>query len=189
MTETGAPPVPDQPPLYAAGQGPNRIRHVKLALFLSSLAACLSVTLLGLLGTAFVYLVMSLFGVQHFYQLNGAFGKGAVLGVQMATYNFILFFITVPAAWLAMGLSIGRFPHRGIVQRAPYLRWAAIWGTLLVGGTTGLFGTLISGPLGGFAALLTGGMIGAVAGLLCGLLFLAIVKPAEQLHQADISVF
>ncbi|MDX1291367.1 MAG: hypothetical protein R3265_01045 [Hyphomonas sp.] len=179
-------PAPD-PPDYAVRTTRRKFRRIKLGLFLSSFAACLGVTLIGL-AAAFA---LSLFDA---LLTNGAFNArtGFLQGVQMATmaamFNFILFFITVPAAWLAMGLSIGRFPHRGISARAPYLRWAAIWGAILVGATTGFFG-LVSGPLAALGALLTGVMIGALAGLICGALFHAIVKPAEQLREADISVF
>jgi hypothetical protein len=170
--------------------GPDRkIRRVKLGLLLSSLAACLGVTLIGLVVT-FVFGVLEGVGLlpTMFDRPNGGFVMGIQMAAMMALFNFILFFVTVPAAWLAMGLSIGRFPHKGITARAPYLRWSSIWGALLVGGTTGGFGVTAS-LLTGLGAALTGACIGALAGLLCGLLFLAIVKPAEQLHQADINVF
>ena len=173
---------------YATGYGPGKIRRVKLGLFLASLAACFSVTLIGL-GVVAVFSLLEDIGLVSGYNASPS---GFMMGIQMASlmalFNFILFFITVPAAWLAMGLSIGRFPHRGIKRRAPYLRWASIWGALLVGGTTGGFGITAS-LLTGLGAVLTGACIGALAGLLCGVLFLAIVRPAEQLHAADISVF
>jgi len=170
--------------------GPNRkIRRVKLGLLLSSLAACLGVTLIGLFLT-FVFGLLEGAGLlpTMFDRPNSGFVMGIQMAAMMSLFNFILFFVTVPTAWLAMGLSIGRFPHQGISARAPYLRWASIWGALLVGGTTGGFGITAS-LLTGLGAALTGACIGALAGLLCGLLFLAIVRPAEQLHQADISVF
>ena len=177
-------------PGYAVEGQYRKIRRIKLGLFLSSLTACLSVTLLGALGSAILFTVMNAFGVNHFYDMTGSgFPMGLMLGVQMATYNFILFFITVPVAWAAMGFSIGRFPHRGIANRMPYIRWAAIWGMILVGGTTLIFGGLIGGLLAAFGALLVGLVIGLTAGICCGLLFYAIVKPAEQLHDTDISVF
>jgi hypothetical protein len=170
--------------------GPDRkIHRVKLGLFLASLAACFGVTLIGLVLTFVFGLLEGVVGVTPMFDRPN---DGFVMGIQMATmmslFNFILFFVTVPAAWLAMGLSIGRFPHQGISARAPYLRWSSIWGALLVGGTTGGLGVTAS-LLTGLGAALTGACIGALAGLLCGLLFLAIVKPAEQLHKADISVF
>ena len=65
---------------------------------------------------------------------------------------------------------------------------AAGWGAILVGGTTGGFG-LIGGVTSGLGALLSGGIIGAIAGAGCGLLFHAIVKPANQLSDVDVSVF
>jgi len=174
---------------YRALSKDRKIRRVKLGLLLSSLAACLGVTLIGLVVT-FVFGVLEGVGLltTMFDRPNGGFVMGIQMGAMMSLFNFILFFVTVPAAWLAMGLSIGRFPHQGIAARAPYLRWASIWGALLVGGTTGGFGVTAS-LLTGLGAALTGACIGALAGLVCGLLFLAIVKPAQQLHEADISVF
>lgn len=154
------------------------------------MAACLGVTLLGIASTAMIRLSLGLAGAANHYELFGgnSFVNGASGGALLAAYNFFLFFITVPAAWLALGLSIGRFPYRGIVARKPYVRWATIWGAILVGGTTGLFGFL-SGPLHGLGALFSGVLIGASAGAVCGLLFYAIVKPANQLSDVDVSVF
>ena len=174
---------------YRALSKDRKIRRVKLGLLLSSLAACLGVTLIGLFLT-FVFGVLEGIGMlpTMFDRPNSGFLFGIQMAAMMSLFNFILFFVTVPAAWLAMGLSIGRFPHQGIAARAPYLRWASIWGALLVGGTTGGFGVTAS-LLTGLGAVLTGACIGALAGLVCGLLFLAIVKPAQQLHEADISVF
>lgn len=179
--------APAQP--YTFSDAGNKIRKVKLGLFLSSLGACLSVTLLGMTGSAICAIIAGLLSTQTYLLYSDGFIGGVYIGVQLATFNFILFFITVPAAWLAMGLSIGRFPHRGITARLPYIRWAGIWGMVLVGGTTGFFGGMIGGPLTAAGASLSGLIIGGLAGMLCGLLFLAIVKPAEQLHAADISVF
>jgi hypothetical protein len=174
---------------YRALGNHRKIRRVKLGLLLSSLAACLGVTLIGLILT-FVLGVLEGIGMlpTMFDRPNSGFVVGVQMAAMMSLFNFILFLVTVPAAWLAMGLSIGRFPHQGIAARAPYLRWASIWGALLVGGTTGGFGVTAS-LLTGLGAALTGACIGALAGFVCGLLFLAIVKPAQQLHEADISVF
>jgi len=175
-------------PAYTAEHGPGKIRRVKLGLFLSSLAACFGVTLLGLVVVAMFSLLEGIGLISGFNNSPSGFVFGIQMASLMSLFNFVLFFVTVPAAWLAMGMSIGRFPHRGIKRKAPYLRWASIWGALLVGGTTGGFGVTAS-LLTGLGAVLTGGCIGALAGLVCGLLFLAIVRPAEQLHAADISVF
>jgi hypothetical protein len=103
--------------------------------------------------------------------------------------NFFLFLITVPAAWTALGLSIGRMPHRGIAARRPYLRWGAIWGTILVGVTTGFFGFVGGGLATCLGAFLSGASVGALAGVGCGFLFYIIVRPDEQLRHVDISVF
>ncbi|MEE2922216.1 MAG: hypothetical protein VYC38_10670 [Pseudomonadota bacterium] len=188
MNPSGTPEAGSAQTAYISGQGTGRIRRVKLGLFLSSLAACFGVTLIGLVCVALFSLLESLGLISGFNTSPSGFVFGIQMASLMSLFNFILFFVTVPAAWLAMGLSIGRFPHRGIKRRAPYLRWASIWGALLVGGTTGGFGITAS-LLTGLGAVLTGACIGALAGLLCGFLFLAIVRPAEQLHAADISVF
>ena len=183
---------------YQADSAFRKIRRVKLGLLLASLAACLSVSLLALFAI-FMLSLFDAFGGQNFFIGSGAatgmsgaafhFVQGLQFGLILSLYNFILFFLTVPAAWLAMGLSIGRFPHRGIAARGPYVRWGAIWGMILVGGTTGISGGLIFGIFAGIGALLTGLLVGVLAGAVCGLLFYAIVKPAEQLHDADVSVF
>ncbi|MEQ9434614.1 hypothetical protein [Hyphomonas sp.] len=186
------PPLPeaDLPvPSYAGPVQTRRFRRIKTGLLLASLAACLGVTLLGAVSTGLLSMLGGLSGAAMNPGLrDDGFMSGMYGGMQLATYNFILFFITVPAAWLALGLSIGRLPYRGIVRRIPYVRWGSIWGAILVGSTTGLFG-LIGGVMSGLGALLSGGMIGAIAGTGCGLLFHAIVKPANQLSDVDVNVF
>ena len=191
MNEETAPAEDDAAlPDYAGPVQRRRFRRIKLGLLLSSMAACLGVTLLGFICTAMLSNILGLSGASMNYELIGSNSLmgGVSLGFQLASINFLLFFITVPAAWLALGLSIGRLPYRGIVNRKPFLRWGAIWGAILVGGTTGGFGLLV-GPLQALGALVSGGLIGAVAGLGCGLLFYAIVKPANQLADVDVNVF
>ncbi|KJS35271.1 MAG: hypothetical protein VR74_16935 [Hyphomonas sp. BRH_c22] len=190
MMEPSVPEADAPLPSYAGPVQTRRFKRIKTGLLLASLAACLGVTLLGAVFTGLLSMMAGLFGASVNSGLRGSDGllSGMYGGMQLATYNFILFFITVPAAWLALGLSIGRLPYRGIVQRRPYTRWGSIWGAILVGGTTGGFG-LIGGVTSGLGALLSGGMIGAIAGAGCGLLFHAIVKPANQLSDVDVSVF
>lgn len=184
-------PVPDPPlPSYAGPAARRSFKRVKLALFLSSLAACLFVTIIGAVSTRILILAVGVTGAATNYNMlsDGSFLGGLSGAFQLASYNFLLFFINVPAAWLALGLSIGRLPYRGIIHRKPYLRWGSIWGAILVGGTTSLFGFL-AGFVSGIGALLGGAFIGALAGALCGLLFYAIVKPANQLAEVDVDVF
>lgn len=186
MTDAPGPDLPS----YAGPAARRSFRRIKLALFLSSMAACLLVTLIGVVCTRILMLAMGISGAAANYGLlSGSSLMGGVSGAfQLASYNFLLFFINVPAAWLALGLSIGRLPYRGILHRKPYIRWGSIWGAILVGGTTGFFGTLSSIP-SGIGALIGGAFIGAIAGALCGLLFYAIVKPANQLADVDVDVF
>lgn len=177
-------------PDYAGPVAQRRFKRIKLALFLSSMAACLGVTLLGLIGSSMVATMGDILGSAMSFDTIGSptFAGGVYMGLQLAAYNFMLFFVTVPAAWLALGLSIGRLPYRGIVKRRPFVKWAIIWGVILVGGTTGGFGLLISlsHALGSFLA---GSLIGATVGAGCGLLFYAIVKPANQIADVDVDVF
>jgi hypothetical protein len=175
----------EQTPAYATAPRPRRVRRVKLALFLSSLAACLSVSLIGLLAMG----LMDLAGFnQSLPVARGGPVGGAVLAIQLSALNFMIFFLTVPAAAVALGVSIAQFPRRGITARKAYLRWGAIWGALLVGATSSLFG-IVMDTAAGLGALIAGGLIGGLAGCVCGFLFHAIVRPARQLSQEDISVF
>ena len=176
-------------PAYADPLRRTHIKRVKLALFLSALAACLGVSLIGGISLALTLLVQNLVGYDRIDMFDSSFMGGIATGLQLSAMNFFLFLITVPAAWIALGLSIGRMPHRGIAARRPYLRWAAIWGAILVGGTTCFFGMSIGGLATGAGALLSGASVGALAGIGCGFLFYIIVRPAEQLRAVDISVF
>ena len=67
--------------------------------------------------------------------------------------------------------------------------WGAIWGALLVGAPTGIFGVAAENQGAFLGALLTGLAIGCAAGLLCASLFLAIVRPKQQLSLPAADVF
>ncbi|MBU2085717.1 MAG: hypothetical protein KKB75_12830 [Alphaproteobacteria bacterium] len=188
MTNQTATPASLSPPSYADASLHAHIRRVKLGLFLSSLAACLGVSVIGGLMLGFAHMLFGLFGINGTQPFQSTLMSGVLTGLQLAALNFVLFIVTVPVAWLALGLSIGRMPHRRIAARKPYIRWAAIWGAILVGGTTFIFGLIESIPTA-FGALVAGAGVGALAGVGCGLLFYAIVRPDEQLRDVDISVF
>ena len=177
-------------PGYAGPVARRRFRRIKLGLLLSSMAACFCVTLLGVVCTLLLSRALGVADASQNYGLLGekTFLGGVMMGSQLSSYNFILFFITVPAAWLALGFSLGRFPYRGITGQNAYLRWGMVWGAILVGGTTGGFGLLIA-PVFALGALIAGGLIGTAAGAVCGFLFYAIVKPANQLADVDVGVF
>lgn len=188
-TETSQPETEAPLPAYAMAARPRRVKRVKLALLLSSMAACVAVAITGFLLMAVSFAVMGIAGQGAGLAVGtGDFRGGALLAAQLSAMNFLLFFITVPAAAIALGLSIARFPHRGVTAIQPYLRWGAIWGAILVGVTTFVFGWF-GGPASAFGALLCGAGIGAAAGTFCGFLFHAIVQPARQLTQMDESVF
>jgi hypothetical protein len=176
-------------PAYATSPRPKHVKRIRLALLVSSFAACLSVTLMGFIFLGLMEVTFGLLG----FDSGLAVGEQGILGgvrmaLQLASLNFFLFFITVPAAALALGLSIGRLPHRGITAVKPYLRWGAIWGAVLVGGTTFLFGWF-GGAAAAIGALIAGGLVGGLAGALCGFLLHLIVRPAKQLSEVDLSVF
>lgn len=185
---TGEAESESQLPAYATSPRPRRVKRVKRAVLVASFAACLCVTLLGYILLGLMELA---FGILGFGDLavgqSGVLG-GAQMALQLSALNFFLFFITVPAAALALGLSIGRFPYRGITAQLPYLRWGAIWGAVLVGGTTFVFG-LFGGLASAAGALMAGGLLGALAGTVCGFLMHLIIAPARQLTEMDLSVF
>lgn len=158
-----------------------KVRRIGLAVFLSAFVSCLLVALGGFLGLA----ISESLGMMT---RTGALGNGMGGALMLCAYNWLLFFINIPVSALALGLSIGRFPRRRIVEPAPYYRWGAIWGAILVAGTTTFFG-LSSGPAEGLGALIIGLLIGIPSGLACAGLFLAIVKPRQQLGFASVDVF
>jgi hypothetical protein len=164
------------------------VKRIRLALLVSSFAACVSVTLMGYIFLGLMELAFGILGWGGLAIGQTGFLSGVQTGLQLAALNFFLFFITVPAAALALGLSIGRMPHRGITALRPYLRWGAIWGAILVGGTTFLFGWF-GGAASAAGALTAGGAVGGIAGGFCGFLVHRIVAPARQLTDVDLNVF
>jgi hypothetical protein len=175
-------------PAYATTPRPKRVKRIRLALLVSSFAACVSVTLMGYIFLGLMELAFGILGWGGLAIGQTGFLSGVQTGLQLAALNFFLFFITVPAAALALGLSIGRMPHRGITALRPYLRWGAIWGAILVGGTTFLFGWF-GGAASAAGALTAGGAVGGIAGGFCGFLVHRIVAPARQLTDVDLNVF
>lgn len=171
----------------------TKFKRIGLASFLCGIGACFSVALIGVILLFLAFQIADLFG-------NNAeviFGKsglrqGIGMAVLMAAMNWYFGYFTVPAAAIVLALSLGRFPRRGITRPLPYYRWGAIWGAVLVGGTTGIASYFIPSEAKEAAALsafLTGAAIGAVAGLICGAIFRGIVRPAEQVRQIQIDVF
>ena len=167
-----------------------KLKRVVLASFLCAITACITVSLIGLV-ILFIYTqLMSIVAPGSNFPSSGLM-SGAGMAVLMAALNWYFGYITIPAAWLFLGLSLGRFPRRKIVSAKPYYKWGAIWGAILVGATTAIGAALglnaQSAAITG--ALITGGLIGGVSGLVCGWLFLAIVRPAEQVRQIEVGVF
>lgn len=181
---------PQETPLpgYAVSPRPRRVKRVWLATFVSALAACIGVTLIGLVASGILHSLFAITGIGSFALGQDGFFGGFALALQLSAMNFFLFFLTVPAAALALGLSVGRFPHRGITARKPYLRWGAIWGAILVGGVSLIFGSF-GGVVSALGALSGGLMVGGAAGLFCGFLMHRIIDPVRQLRDVDIDVF
>lgn len=169
---------------YSQARNRPKIRRVAIATILCTLAASILVALLaGIL--AFVgAMVLRIVGLTPTSAGNSeGFLGGASIALMMAALNWFVFYIVLPVTLVVFSLSLGLFPSRGIGAPAVYYRWGAIWGAILVGGTTGFFGFALSAAAG-FGALLTGGTIGILAGLICARLFLIIVQPARQLDEA-----
>ncbi|MEM9573036.1 MAG: hypothetical protein AAF996_16340 [Pseudomonadota bacterium] len=170
----------------------TKFKRIALASFLCGMAACVLVTLIGAILLFLAFQIAGLFG----RDLGLIFADDGILqGIGFATLmsamNWFFAYFTVPAAWVAIGFSLGRFPRRGIVHAQPYYRWGAIWGALLVGGTTGISSFIVSqmGLVPAISGFFMGALIGAVAGLVCGAIFRGIVRPAEQVKQIQIDVF
>lgn len=185
VTNSGVTPVRD----YASSGEKPKIRRVLLACFLCGVCAPVAVALIAAAiafsftsATAALGLPPSQFGER------GGFMTGAFLAVMVAGFNWMLFYIVIPVTWIILFLSIGRFPGRGITRPLPYYRWGVIWGALLVATPTSLFGLSVDGS-GFLGALATGLAIGLLAGLICASLFLAIVRPQQQVQQIATDVF
>lgn len=170
----------------------TKFKRIGLASFLCGMAACVLVSLIGLILLFLGFQISSLLG----RDASLVFGdEGLLQGIGFATVmsamNWYVAYFTVPAAWVAIAFSLGRFPRRGIVDAQPYYRWGAIWGGFLVGSTTGIACYLLSSSnfATAFSGFLTGAIIGAVAGLVCGAVFRGIVRPAEQVRQIQVDVF
>ncbi|MEM7329723.1 MAG: hypothetical protein AAF437_13355 [Pseudomonadota bacterium] len=169
-----------------------KFKRIGLASFLCGMAACIMVTLIGAILLFLGFQVSSAFGQDAgLIFSNQGILQGIGFATLMAAMNWYFAYFTVPAAWIAIALSLGRFPRRGIVHPLPYYRWGAIWGSLLVGGTTGIACFFLSDMNMGAATsgFTTGAVIGAIAGFGCGAIFRGIVRPAEQVKQIRVDVF
>ena len=174
-------------PAYAL-PGKRKVKRVVLAIFLTGLAACIGVAIIG---------AVLLFTLNFLGAPVGAVGtsEGVIGGIMFAflasALNWFVFYLTIPAAWLVLGFSLGMMPRRGITKRAAYFRWGIIWGVLLVAGTASIFAGLLVNQdlLAGIGGFIGGVIVGAPAGAICAWLFLAIVRPAEQIGEASADVF
>ena len=170
-----------------------KIRRIGLASALCGVGACFLVALIGVILIFLGVQTADLFG-QDADLIFGTSGflQGIGMAVLMSAMNWYFGYFTIPGAALALGFSIGRFPRRGITDPAPYYRWGAIWGAILVGGTTSIASAFIPSE-GEFmvivGAAVGGALIGATAGFICGAIFRGIVRPAEQVQRIQVDVF
>ncbi|MEO1553341.1 MAG: hypothetical protein AAFR82_05355 [Pseudomonadota bacterium] len=169
-----------------------KFKRIGMASFLCGMAACILVALIGVILLFLGFQTASLFGQDAGQIFSGhALLEGIGFATLMAAMNWYFAYFTVPAAWIAIGFSLGRFPRRGIMRPQPYYRWGAIWGGILVGSTTGIASYFVANmnavpALSGFA---TGALIGGGAGVICGAIFRGIVRPNEQVKQIQVDVF
>lgn len=181
---------------------PQKIKRVWLASFLSAMASVVVVTVAGAIVLFALLGLRSLFGLPEFpgFGLEASqapIQRGIFISGLAAALNWWLFYIVVPITTLVLGLSIGRFPKRRILRRRSYFRWSAIWGAILVLAPS-LFGVAVTNEFDSTLdrlalSLISGGLtailIGGVSGLAVGGIWLAIVRPNQQIKQVDTSVF
>ena len=171
----------------------TKFKRIGLASFLCGLGACFSVALIGVILLFLGFQIADLLGSDASIVFGeSGFRQGIGMAVLMSAMNWYFGYFTIPAAALVLLFSLGRFPRRGITRALPYYRWGAIWGAVLVGGTTGIASYFIPSEarvVAALSALLTGASIGAVAGLVCGAIFRGIVRPAEQVRTIQVDVF
>lgn len=171
----------------------SKFKRIGLASFLCGIGACISVALIGIIFLFFGFQTADLLGRDASLLFGeSGFLMGIGMAVVMSAMNWYFGYFTIPVAAIVLAFSLGRFPRRGIAYPGPYYRWGAIWGAILVGGTTGIAAYFIANDGHGIAALgafLTGAVIGALAGLICGAIFRGIVRPTEQVRQIQVDVF
>jgi len=182
-----------------ANAQPKRVKRIWLASILSGIAASIIVTLIGA-GVILLFVVLT---QVSFLEASGGMGgangsplfQGAAIAAMAAAFNWYFAYLTIPAASLALGLTLGRFPRRGIVRPGPYVRWAMISGAVLVTGPSlfGVFVTMDADPSGLVWRLAGGALggiaIGGLAGLACAGLFRLIVRPRDQVREFDPDIF
>jgi len=171
----------------------TKFKRIGLASFLCGIGACFCVALIGVILLFLGIQIADLFGndASIVFGENG-FRQGIGMAVLMSAMNWYFGYFTIPAAALVLAFSLGRFPRRGITHALPYYRWGAIWGAILVGGTTGIASYFILNEdqaVTALSAFITGAAIGGAAGIICGAIFRGIVRPAEQVRQIQVDVF
>ena len=171
----------------------TKFKRIGLASFLCGIGACFCVALIGVILLFLGIQIADLLGsdASIVFGENG-FRQGIGMAVLMSAMNWYFGYFTIPAAALVLAFSLGRFPRRGITHALPYYRWGAIWGAILVGGTTGIASYIILNEdqaATALSAFITGAAIGGAAGIICGAIFRGIVRPAEQVRQIQVDVF
>ena len=169
-----------------------KFKRITLASFLCGIAACILVALIGVALVFLGFQLADLFGSDAgiLFDDEGIL-QGIGIAAVISAMNWYVGYFTIPAAWLVLALSLGRFPRRGIVRPGPYYRWGAIWGAILVGTTAAIVASAMSSGAiaAGAGGLLAGALIGGGAGVICGGIFRGIVRPASQVTQIQVDVF
>ena len=111
----------------------TKFKRIGLAGFLCGMAACILVTLIGVTFLFLGFQISDLLGRDAGLIFSEhPFLQGIGFATLMAAMNWYFAYFTVPAAWIALAASLGRFPRRGIIRPLPYYGWGGIWGGLLV---------------------------------------------------------
>ena len=176
------------------GRPNKRVKRNRTACFVSSVLAIVCVSLVALsvlFVTGIINNIVSGDGDASLFAVLGtsAFLAGAATSLSICLFNFFLFPVTLPIIWFIISQSTGRFIHRGISNRWAYIRPSAVYAFSAYTGPIAPTGEALlhlrfSKLAGGLVA---GGLIGAIAGLPVGALFVAILRPASQLSQANMT--
>ena len=169
---------------------PPQFERIGLAVVLTTLAAGFGVFVLGTLSWQRFRSMLTRGELHGFEAPLHDLLSGAETAFMASTLSVLVFYVTLPICAIVISLTIGRLPRRRIIAPLRYFLSGSLWGSVLVGGTTGAITLWNSpyafhGPLFIVGAFFGGVLIGFAVGGACGLLFHAIVRPAKQIAAFD----